>query len=627
MAKKSKLQSGTSAIAAKFADALREIGQAVAIDDPDPNLPREGIKPGEWDGAPRGRMPPGCPVTVLGMKGETVYIVSATGHLHAIEKFDHPTIVKLFAPYFNYALWAWPGMGPSGKDADGNPLPPRVKRLERDKCVECLVQEAGRRGIFDPADQKRGRGGWRSEDGEFIWHSGRHLWRVPMETKGRALVPGQLQDARPSEYMGYFYAQDSAILEPWQSPVDMMDSPGHLILEYLQSWNWERKWLDPVLALGWLVTALMGAALDERPIIFVTGGRGTGKSTLGDILKAIIGRALYSTANTTAAGIYQNIKQDSRPVLVDEFEAKARGEKEQSIIELARQAYSGAKLYRGGQNHDGVEFELRCSFAFSAIIPPPLSVQDRSRMAILNLKPLSNDGSAEPVIKEEMGRMLLRRVMDGWHDFYTTLLPKWRRLLHQAKFDARMQDTYGTLLAAAELVIGEMGLVHAGFPDNAGDGKLYADDVIVLIQHATKSEIADQEEKWETVIDKILSATIDNWKAGEKPTVGMVLEGYEANEIAYEEARARLGLAGLGIRRAGDATQGYALCVPKSHPALDRIFGDTDFKQGNWYTALKQAPDAIVPRGLGESAYTVKISKVAKYCLLVDMDAYEKRRG
>lgn len=627
MAKKPKIQSGTAAIAAHFADALREIGQVQPIDDPDPNLPRDGIKPGEWDGSPRGRMPPKCPVTVLGMKGETIYIVSATGHLHEIEKFDHPTIVKLFAPYFNYALWAWPGFGPAGKNADGEPLPPKVKRLERDKCVECLVQEAGRRGIFDPADQKRGRGGWRTEDGEFIWHSGKHLWRVPVAQKAGRMVPGELQDAKPSEYMGHFYAQDTAILEPWQSPIDIMDSPAHQILDFLKSWNWERQWLDPVLVMGWLATSLMGAALDERPIIFVTGGRGTGKSTLGDILKAIIGRALYSTANTTAAGIYQNIKQDSRPVLVDEFEAKARGEKEQSIIELARQAYSGAKLYRGGQNHDGVEFELRCSFGFSAIIPPPLTVQDRSRMAILSLKPLANDGSAEPVIREEMGRMLLRRIMDGWYEFQTVLLPKWRKMLHQAKFDARMQDTYGTLLAAAELVLGEVGLVHAGFPDNAGDGKLFVDDVIPLIQHATKSEIADQEEKWETVIDKLLSATIENWKAGEKPTVGMTIEAFERNDVTIEEARARLQLSGLYLRRAGEHTQGYALCVPKSHQALEKIFADTEFRQGNWYVALKQAPPAIVPRGLPDAAYTVKISKVAKYCLLVDMDAYEKRRG
>lgn len=627
MAKKPKIQSGTAAIAAIFADAMREIGQAQAIDDPNPNLMRDGIKPGEWEGAPHDAMPPKCPVTVLGMKGEVVYIVSATGNLHAIEKFDHPTIVRLFAPYFNYALWAWPGMGPAGKDQDGNPLPPKIKRLERDKCVQALVQEAGRRGIFDPADQKRGRGGWRTEDGEFIWHSGKHLWSVPYAQKGRAIVPGEIQVARPSEYMGYFYAQDSAIIEPWQTSIGYMDSPAHKILEYLQSWNWERKWLDPVLVLGWIATSLMGAALDERPIIFVTGGRGTGKSTLGDIIKAIIGRALYSTANTTAAGIYQNLKQDSRPVLVDEFEAKARGEKEQSIIELARQAYSGAKLYRGGQNHDGVEFELRCSFGFSAIIPPPLSVQDRSRMAILSLKPLANDGSAEPVIPVEWGRMLLRQIMDGWNGFQNELLPKWRRLLHQGKFDARMQDTYGTLLAAAELLLGEGGLVTAGFPDNAGDGRLYEPDVILNIQHATRAEIIDQEDKWETVIDKILSATIDNWKAGEKPTVGMTLEAFERQDIAIEEARARLGLAGLGIRRAGEYSQGYALCVPKSHQALDKIFGDTDFRQGNWYVALKQAPADIVPRGLSESAYTVKISKVSKYCLLVDMEAYEKRRG
>lgn len=640
MAKTPKIQGGVKAIAAKFEDAKRDIAAQKTYVDPDPNDPRhfEGydgpVKPGQWEGAPWNRMPPECPVKILGKKGNTVYAVSATGDLMAIERWDHPTLTMLFAPYPNYMLWAWPAYGKEKKgDPENNipPQPPKVERLARDKCVQCLISEAGRRGIFDPADQSRGRGGWKTADGEFVWHSGRELWMTRFAQKGKALEAAAMQTARPSEYQGYFYAQDSAIIEPWQAPIGYMDSPAHKIMTYLQTWNWERKWLDAVLYLGWIATAFMGAALEERPIIVVTGGRGVGKSQLHAITKAIFGRALYSTANTTAAGIYQNIKSDSRPVMVDEFEARARGEKEQSIIELARQAYSGAKLYRGGQNHDGVEFELRCSFGFSAIILPPMSVQDRSRMAILNLRKLEiEEGSSEPVVSEEMGRMLLRQIMDSWHDFNGRILPRWRKLLHEAKFDARMIDTYGTLLAAAELLLTEQGMVAAGFPDNLGDGMIYAPALIEQIQHATKAEIADQEEKWETVLDKLLSARHDNWKSGEKPTVGDTLERFEKANVAeygidLAEARHRLNITGLSVIEAGKKTQGYALAVPRSHDELDKIFERTEFRDGNWFAALKQAPDGIVPARFVGS--TVKIGYAAKHCLLVDMDAYRKWRG
>src|SRR5690606_22632710 len=109
--------------------------------------------------------------------------------------------------------------------------------------------------------------------------------------------------------------------------------------------------------LGWIGSSLLGGALDVRPIVFTTGGAGVGKSTLHNIIRALFGNVLYTTANTTAAGIYQNLKQDSRPVAVDEFERKAHSSKEGQIVELARQSYSGAKGYRGGANGEGTEFE------------------------------------------------------------------------------------------------------------------------------------------------------------------------------------------------------------------------------------------------------------------------------
>lgn len=629
MARQIKTQTGSKAIRAIFLDAQRRLEDDRPHDDPEPSLARYGgIKPGQWTGAPWNDMPPECPVRVLGMKNGVVYIVSATGVLHAVERWDHPTMMMLFAPCPNYPLWAWPAFGKAeGSDEHGEPIPPKVKRLERDKCVAALISEAGRRGIFDPSEQQRGRGGWKTPDGQFIWHSGDRLWAMPPAVNGKV---GEIQSAKPAEYMGYFYAKDSAILSPWQSPVDWRDSPAHQLLADLKTWNWERPYLDPILYLGWLATGLMGGALEVRPIVFTTGGAGVGKSTLHGITRALFGSALYSTANTTAAGIYQNIKHDSRPVAVDEFEAKARGDKEQTIIELARQAYSGAKLYRGGQNHDGVEFELRSSFLFSAIMHPPLGVQDKSRMAILNLKKLDKGHGRYPVISDEAGRMVLRQIMDGWSHFQDVLLPRWKVILNKVGFDARAIDTYGTLLAAAELLVSVAGLVDAGMPSMAGTSgeSLSIDEeaVIDIIRHATSAELAEQLEKWQDVIEKLLSATIDSYKSGTRKTVGKVLEQFETRQLQLDEAREELAHAGLGLRPSGDPSPGYVLAVPPSHPALDKIFGDGPYREGGWIVALKQAPEAVVPRKLS-NGYVNRISKVAHRCLLVDIAAYEKHAG
>lgn len=618
MAKKPVIQGGKKAIKAHFSDALLDIAEQQNFSDPDPNLLRNGIKPGQWEGAPWNNMPPGCPITVLGQKGDTVYVISATGDLAGVDRWDLPTLMRLFAPFPNYALWSWPAFGKAETDPEtGEPVPPKVKRLERDKAITCIISEAGRRGIFDPQENVRGRGGWRAQD-QFVWHSGTHLWTVKTKVdKENRATDWTLQVAKPSEFDGYFYRKDRETLRPWQEHIGVYDSPAHQLLQDLKTWNWERPYLDPILLLGWIGSALMGGALEVRPIVFTTGGAGVGKSTLHGIIRTIFGDTLYSTANTTAAGIYQNIGQDSRPVAVDEFEAKANSAKEQTIIELARQAYSGAKLYRGGSNHEGIEFELRSSFLFSAINPPPLGVQDKTRMAILNLRKLDKGHGRYPTISDVAGRMILRQVMDGYHDFYWHILPAWKRILNRVGFDARAIDTYGTLLACAELLVGRAGMSDVGF--DAED----EDWIVDAIKAATATEISEQVEKWQEVIGRLFSASIDHWSSGERMTVGGVLEAYEHGSMPIEDARARLAHVGLGLRPAGQPAPGHCLAIPHSDPMLERIFKDTDYHSGGWANVLKQAPEEVVPRGLDKRWRNIKINRMAKNCLLVDLKAYD----
>jgi len=638
VAKTPKIHTAKKAIRATFLDAQAVLDEQTARKDPDPNLLRNGIKAGTWEGYPHENMPPDCPITVLGMKGETVFVIAANGELHAVDRWDHPTLVKLFAPYTNYLKWAWPAWTKAKVDPEDaeKVIPPKVDRVARDKAVEAIITEAGRRGLFDPKDNVRGRGGWKAQD-KFIWHSGTMLWSVDVETdKDNHANKWTLQASRPADYDGFFYKRDSETLRPWQERVTTDESPAHELLNALRTWNWERPYLDPLLLLGWIASAFLGAALDVRPIVFTTGGPGRGKTTLHNFIKAIYGPALYSTANTTAAGIYQNIGQDSRPVAVDELERKGNSYKEQSIIELARQSYSGAKLYRGGSNHEGVEFELRSSFLFSAIIHPPLEHQDRTRMAILNLDKLDKNHGRQPIIKEEYGRMILRQLMDGYHDFYWHILPKWKKWLSDPRlpFDARAIDTYGTLLACCELLVGEAGMIEQkderGNVINCG---LRADDMLedaIDIDHlvdtmkaATLEDMAEQKEKWQQVVERIMETTIEHWKGGERITVGQALTNLEQlNNL--EEARSMLASVGLGIRDRHSPRPGFCLAVPFSSSKVDRIFDGTDYHRGGWTVALKQAPENIVLRRIERRHMQVKINRINQMCSIIDLSAYDE---
>ncbi|WP_062203509.1 hypothetical protein [Aureimonas sp. AU12] len=606
---------GISNVRAAFVDANRALEEAKL--DPellkDPNLERFGCKPGKWEGAPWDGMPPGCPVQVLGYNGTVTYCRSAAGQLTAIERWTNGEIENLFAPYISYALWAWPGFGPAGKDAEGNPTDPVVKRLERDRARNALINEGRRRGIFDPQDNVRGRGGWRDRGDRFVWNSGSFLW----------LVNGKkLEAARPSEYDGHFYEMKPDVLQPWAEPVDHESSPAATILGSLKTWSFENS-LDALFILGWMATGLMGGALEWRPVIFTTGGAGVGKSTLQGLIKRTLGKALLDTTDTTQAGIYQRVRNDCLPVMVDELENKAGSNRAMTIVELARLAASGGYMNRGGADHEGVMFQARNSFLMSAINPPPLETQDRSRMPILNLARLDKSRKASDiVVRDEDGRMILRQIMDGWNAFQSEILPRWKKALHDAGLDARAQATYGTLLAAAELLVGPVVMDEMGIDVTE---MLRAGDIIAGL---TASERSEQTDNWQECLEHVLASPIEAWRSGERITVGSVMDDYRRKGIDLDQAKHRLAAAGLGLRKEGDPGEWGSLAIPyKKLPALARIFQDTKWHGGVWGSALKQGPKDVVVRDMEPKFHTLRIAGVPMKCLLIDMKAFDGIAG
>ena len=608
---------------------LAERQQKERIFDPDIGSPRlidgNEFPPGD---APRDLLglPHECPVTPLGMDGDVLHVMDSLGQLRSIapSAMGQKTIQSLFGARQNYLYWAWPRMGRGSEKQ-----PWVVNGWRAEKVSEDLYKAAALKGLFDPRDRVRGRGAWLSPREALVWHSGGALWRTDRVKKARngevEYIPQDVGDVE-----GFFYSRRPDVLEPWPLACEGEDNPALEIFRLLKCWNWERPEVDPLLFLGWLVASMLGGALDWRPTLFVTADAAAGKSSLHKLVKLVLGPCLLEAADATAAGIYQAVNQDSLPVAVDELEAESDPRKAMGIVKLARIAASGAKMRRGGTEHDPVEFIARNCFFFSAINVPGLEPQDQSRMAILRLRALSKSDGA-PVLEapETIGPRLLRRLLDGWAS-YPGLLRDWRGLLRWAGHDGRAQDTFGTLLAGAALALGEEGALEVGAS--------MVHDQYFWAEHLAPSE---RVANWRGCFRHLLTVRIDHWRHQTRTTIGAALEeffekenvsgfGEEGERFDYEACKRLLASAGVGLlmpaleegRRLED---GHVLAIPFESPKLEALFRGTKWVGGPgasvWKDALRQAPPELL---VNAKKNRVRIDGDQTRCVLIKLGVYWK---
>lgn len=599
-------KTGVIGVRAAWLDVAGELSRATAPADPDPGSPDWDYPAGTWPGAPYRNLPPNCPVKPLGMNGKVTYVIDSQHQLIPVgaSEWNDNTFAVLFANQPNYPHHHWPRWSkPDQKTGTSF-----INGLELRDIKQCLLKAAAERGLFDPSDRLRGRGAWVDRHGQFIWHAGDYLFRS---------VKGKLTHSEPSEHDGIFYGRRPPILRPWPVPVTAETGPAHAILATLTTWTWERPKLDPLLFLGGLCAMLVGGALKWRPHVFVTGDFGVGKSHLQMLVKMVLGDALHQTADTTAAGIYQRVQQDSLPVAVDELEAGADNAKVMAVVSLARLAASGAMMYRGGSDHTGVEFRATNTFFFSAINPPPLKPEDKSRMAVLNLgrfdpKRVRPDNVIDP---DRDGRLLLRLLMDDWSGFRERMT-YWDGVLRDAGLAGRARDTYGTLLALAHTVLGDQAAEEAGLP------VAEPQQLGTLIADATASERAEQMDNWKRCCGHMFGAVVEGWSGGIKPTIGGTLSEWLSDVIDLRAVRERLALVGLGAiqPKDGPAKGRKLLAVPVGiSPQLNRLFAGQAWAGGVWAGALKQAPHDVVLRDLG-NGQNVYVGGATTRCLLVDIE-------
>ena len=521
-------------------------------------------------------LPPGCPVRPLGVHGDVRFYLDALNQLMELPAKDHgrSNLQGLFQNKLDYVYTVQNWLRHNDK---GDVTGVRWENVSADFTIAC-----GHAGVWDVSKHERGRGVWRGLNDELIWHTGDVVWifercERPWNTR-RHFAPGLIgRDVYPAgESVGGI-----AAIEP---PADI----GEQLLTKLERWNWRRSDLDAVLMLGWIGAALIGGALQWRPAVWLTGSKGTGKSTLQKLIKHLMGNGLIDLADATPAYIWQTLRQQTLAVNVDELEATEDNRRTLAIVDLARKAASGAQLGRGSDRHIPISFRLQSCFLFASILLPPMNSADRSRLAILDLQELPADAAAmrwDAADMAHLGTQLRRRLVDCWGRFDQTV--EWyRRALTQVGHTSRGGDQFSALLAAADILL---------FGEHMDEDA--AQDWVERLRASGLTEIADDMRDEEQCLNHLLSAPLPVYKNGEIFSVGEWVNRALGRVPNHEIADSRRTIMHHGGCRIEVIDGETFLAVANQHTALRTIYEHSRWNSpagtlGGWVQALRRLPGA-----------------------------------
>ncbi len=563
------------------------------------------LQPGEFELGKDG-LPPGCPVTPLGRDDDTYYFLNVGGGistLHA-DKCGKGRMTSLFAGATGFLTWAFPRFDRAGKHTPDN--------WANESAMALLFTAAHNKGAWNGAERVRGRGAWRADDGSLVLHLGDQV--RALSKKGGAFNSG------PGEHGRHVYVWRPAL----PAPADETDEipPGDALFHDLMTWNWRRGETDARLMLGWMGAAMLGGWLSWRPNVFVTGDLSCGKSELLKFVKGVLGDFFIESQDATAAGLHQYLGYDSVACGVDEMEGEVGSKKTEAVIQLARRASSGGRIFRGGANHKGQDFIIQSCFLFSAIAPPSMRGQDLSRLTILEMTPIDKAGISPATNLQRLGLLgadYLARLTHWANEdgedgrALEDLIVAFQSQLAAQGHKHRASQQFGTLLAFAWAACNdEMPETEAIRQTEDGED---VNDIALWCKPLEPGAMFETEAAiptWRRAFNHLLGVQAEALKTKSAPSVGAILRGLRNhfNQLKDEDgdtldikgAKKSLERIGLALttptdpvtkKPIGMSWANVQLFVPRSHPELSKLYQTTDWAahggaDGTWINVLRQ---------------------------------------
>lgn len=539
------------------------------------------------------RPPEQRPFRILGWdRGRAFYLPDGIPQVTALVPGQHTKLSLMQLASLQY----WKDNFPSEKrSGDGT---------NWDLAADALMQQAQRIGIWDP-ELIRGRGAW-WDRGKWAVHLGN---RVVLGTPDGEPEEFNLRDA-PSSFV---YEAGKPIKLSFNDPLGNSESVK--LVQICERLRWERPISGKLLA-GWVFLAPICGAIGWRPHIWITGGAGSGKTTvMVDIIgRCLDGPALKVEGDTSEAGIRQALLHDARPVVFDEFESerKKAAERVEDVLAMVTRASSetGADLLKGGADGRAASFKTRAMFAFASIGVNLRQHAARTRVTVLGLygEPETPESLAEfKQMKTNLLDTLTENYIQQLQARAIRMIPIIR---HNAQVfaeaaalalkDRRMGDQIGTLLAGAyglhstgkisrEKAVEWIERQNWDEVTETAEGNDEAMCLRHILSHIVRVETAQQGVKSRSVAELVAKA-------------GDVQSRAKDYEVSIDEAKGTLLRMGIMVGARQDGVN--VMRIASGHRELKRVLADTSWSE-SYPRTLQRITGAgkLDPRKFGTVSY------------------------
>lgn len=422
-----------------------------------------------------------------------------------------------------------------------------------------LIRMCQDKGIFS-LENARGVG---------VWRDGSKL----LVNCGNVIV-GEGVRCHPSAYTGdYVYEAGQRVIDMDVDP--LTSSEAAQFRNICKSLVWKKPQYGDLLA-GWCVIAAIGGCVDWRPHIFVTGRKGSGKSTVMDkiVRDALKGIAVKRDGGTTEPGIRKALGASSRPFIMDEAESESasRRQQMQMIFEYFRNASSGAVV-----ENAYATYVARSAACFGAINPRIEQGADADRWTMLELTPNTRPDSEEQykklladisdTITDEFPNRLLARTVANL-DVLLHNIDVFVSVFSKKLGSKRAGDQIGTLIAGSHSLVSNKRVTYE-FVEEWVNGQDWN-------WHELGNGMSDSE----ALVSHIMAARIryDVDGIGKESSIGELIWRATHKDVIGHDAAVK-GLGGVGIKVEGDM-----VLFSNSAPPLRAILKDTPW--GVWKRTL-----------------------------------------
>lgn len=450
--------------------------------------------------------------------------------------------------------------------------PQKAKGFNLDDALSELLRRSHEVGIFDD-NRVRGRGAW-TDGGRAVIHLGDDVLVDSVRTAPHAIPGRHIYAALPRVEFHTVAAATTA--------------EANKLAKLCERFSWTQP-LSGTLLCGWLVSSMVCGMLKWRPHIWITGGAGSGKTTVvNEVVARMIGPLVERCDGTiTEAGIRQHMRHDARPVLIDEFESEGKTDSErvQAVLKLIRLSSSGSSVKRGSGTGEGVEYIVRSSFCLSSINTAAGERADQSRISKLVLEPMPPETSEDHFVA------LMR-------DIEATLTPEYAAAMfyRTVAHSTTLLKNIDTFTKAASAVLQD---------------RRAADQVAAMVAgfylcHSTKLVDLDAATTWlrarswgsytaiESATDEVklvrkialIPLRVTSTRGAKDISVGELIQVASGKESDVQQAEARAALGRIGI-----AIVPGCFVVANQSPTLKRLLEGTPWSH-DWVRPLRSTEGA-----------------------------------